>query len=41
MQMTREEILIQTLAEVSSKPRPEVKEMFARFRKANPGGKWD
>lgn len=39
--MTREEIFIKILSEVSGKPKQEIAELLSNFRKANPGGKWD
>jgi hypothetical protein len=39
--MTRKEIFIQILSEVSGKSKQEIAELLSTFRKANPGGEWD
>ena len=39
--MTRAEIFIQIISEVSSKPKQEIADVLTSFRKANPGGRWD
>ena len=39
--MTKAEIFIQTLSEVSGRPKDEIAEMLKAMRKARPGGKWD
>ncbi|WP_157469983.1 hypothetical protein [Desulfobulbus elongatus] len=39
--MTRAEIFIQTISEVSGKPKAEVAELLSHFRKSHPGGTWD
>lgn len=39
--MTKAEIFVQIISEVSGKPKHELQEMFSDIRKANPGGKWD
>lgn len=39
--MKKSEIFIQTLAEVSGRPKNELEDMLAAIRRANPGGGWD
>jgi hypothetical protein len=39
--MTREEIFIQIISEVSGKEKQEIKELLNQFNEAHPGGKWD
>lgn len=39
--MKKSEIFVQTLAEVSGRPKKELEDILATFRRANPGGGWD
>jgi len=39
--MTKAEIFIQILSEVSGRSTDEITALFKNMRKANPGGKWD
>lgn len=39
--MTKEDVFITIISEVSGKPESFVSEMLDNFRAANPGGKWD
>jgi hypothetical protein len=39
--MKQSEIFIQTIADVSGRPRQEIEEILASFRRANPAGNWD
>jgi len=39
--MKKSEIFIQTLSEVSGRPKNELEDMLTAFRHANPGGGWD
>ena len=39
--MTRKEIFIKILSEVSGKTEAEISELLIMFRKSHPGGKWD